>query len=148
MNTFMVGKSEQIFVDSNYFIALFNEQDSLFKNADRISKELAQWHTPLFISNFIFLEIVTITSMRAGREIAIEAGKYLLSHSQIHVIHIDEELHAASWNIFQGTQPKNISFVDCSIVAAMKSEGIHKLLTFDTADFRKLQNQYHFSFYE
>lgn len=143
----MEEKNELTFVDSNYFVGLFNAEDPLFETANRISKELAHKNTPLFISNFIFLEITTIVSMRASREIAIETGKYLLSSSQIHVIHIDEQLQHDSWQIFQETQSKNISFVDCSIIASMKSEGINKLLTFDTTDFKKLQRKYRFSFY-
>jgi predicted nucleic acid-binding protein len=144
----MEERNEPIFVDSNYFIGLFNPQDPLSNNANRISRELEQKHAPIFISNFIFLEITTIISMRAGREIARETGKYLLSAPQIHTTHIDEALQQRTWDIFQEIAQKNISFVDCSIIAAMQELDIAKLLTFDTKDFKQLQKKYKFSLYE
>jgi predicted nucleic acid-binding protein len=144
----MEARNEKVFVDSNYFIALFDETNTQFLKADRISKELKEREHSLCISNLVFLEVVTIVSMRSSRTIAQEVGKYLRSHSKIHITHIDEDLHEAAWNIFQETEHKNISFVDCSIIAAMKAEGILKLLTFDKKDFKQLQKNYRFSFYE
>jgi predicted nucleic acid-binding protein len=143
----MEGKNSSVFVDSNFLIALFHEKDSLFSRADRISKELVKQNRFLCISSFVFLETITIVSMRAGRKIAVEAGKYLLSNSRIQIIHIDENLQEESWHIFQEIQSKNISFVDCSIIAAMKPEGISTLLTFDATDFKRLQKPYGFKLY-
>lgn len=143
----MVGRNEPIFADSNYFVALFNSQDALTEKADVVSKELDKYETALIISNFVFLEIITITSMKAGREIAIEAGRSLLSNPRIRIIHIDEELQKESWRIFQQIRAKNISFTDCSIVAAMRAEGVLTLLTFDETDFKRLQEPYGFKLY-
>jgi len=41
----------------------------------------------------------------------------------------------------------NKVFVDCSTLAAMKAEGIKKLLTFDKKDFTSLKKEYRFGFY-
>lgn len=144
----MAGKNEWIFADSNYFIALFNEQDALLEKADYTSKKLDEKDISLCITNLIFLEIVTVTSMRASKQIAWEAGKSLLLNPRIRIIHIDEDLQNESWKIFQEITDKNISFVDCSIIAVMKAEGISRVLTFDKTDFGKLQKIYRFSFYE
>ncbi|TSC97166.1 MAG: Uncharacterized protein Greene071421_552 [Parcubacteria group bacterium Greene0714_21] len=144
----MEERNNQLFVDSNYFIALFNERDTLAQKARSISEELDIRPTTLVISSLVFLEIVTITSMRAGRKIAKEAGASLLSRQDIRVIHVDEAIQNEAWNIFQETEEKNISFVDCSIIAAMKAEDISTLLTFDRADFTALQKQYRFSLYK
>ncbi|MBI4137986.1 MAG: PIN domain-containing protein [Candidatus Wildermuthbacteria bacterium] len=144
----MAGKSERIFADSNYFIALFNERDALSEKANLISEKLEEQDILLCITNLIFLEIVTVTSVRASKQIAWEAGKYLLSSPRIQILHADEDLQRESWEIFQEITDKNISFVDCSIIASMKTLGISKLLTFDQTDFKKLQKQYRFSLYE
>ncbi len=143
----MAGRN-RVFADSNYFVAIFNTDDSLYRKAQEIARKIADEKTQLVISNFIFLEIVTIVSQKKGRAAAIQAGRDILSHPfLVDILHIDEALQKDTWNIFQEVEHKNISFVDCSIVAAMKSEGIQKLLTFDATDFTKLQNQHRFSFY-
>ncbi|HZX49667.1 MAG TPA: PIN domain-containing protein [Candidatus Paceibacterota bacterium] len=139
----------KVFADSNYFVALFNTDDSLYEEARHIAQKISSDATQLAISNFIFLEVVSILSQRKGKAAAIQAGQDILSHpSLINVVHVDETLQQAAWDIFQSIEHKNISFVDCSIIAAIKTEGIKKLLTFDKTDFKKLQKKYRFSFYE
>jgi len=140
-------ESKRIFVDSNYFVALFNPSDTLYQKALKIAKKIDERDMPLAISNFIFLEIATILSQKRGKRVAIKAGEYLLSNPKITLIHIDELLQEQSWNIFKQIKNKDISFVDCSIIAAMKSEGIDEHLTFDIEDFKKLQKNYRFQLY-
>lgn len=138
---------EKIFVDANYFIALFNPEDALHKKAREITStiETASYH--FVTSNFIFLEAVTVLSQRRGKDVARDAGLHLRSDPHIQIIHVDETLHQDAWNIFQRLPEKNISFVDCATVAVMRTEHITQLLTFDTTDFRKLQREYRFSFF-
>jgi len=143
-----MGTSEVIFVDSNYFVSLFNPEDTRHQHALKISDRIEEAETFLCISNFVFAEIVTVLSQRKSREAGIKAGMYLLSRNNIQTAHVDENVQAESWKIFQETQSKNISFVDCSIIATMRAEGLQKLLTFDTTDFVRLQSQHRFSFYE
>ncbi len=139
--------NERVFVDSNYFIALFNPFDNLHLKARKITEELVREKIPLVISNFIFLETATILSQKRGKEIAIEVGNYFFSNLTIEIVHIDESLQESSWKIFQEIKNKNMSFVDCSNIAVIKAEGISKLLTFDIEDFKKLQKKYRFSLY-
>lgn len=141
-------ESDRVFVDSNYFIALFNPSDMLHTRACDFARKIDSYNTFLVISNFVFLEIVTVLSQRRGRRVSIEVGEHLLTNSLIVITHVDELLQRESWHIFQNSTEKNMSFVDASIVAIMKAEDITKLLTFDIHDFKKLQKQYHFSFYE
>lgn len=140
-------KNERIFVDTNFFVALFHPADALHEDARRIAAACSVASTLLVISNFIFLETVTVLSQRRGKDIAIAAGNYLLSNPFIEVVHVDETLQREAWNIFSNASAKNISFVDASIVAILKMETIATLLTFDHTDFSALQKQHHFRFY-
>lgn len=140
--------SDQIFVDSNFFIALFHQHDALHEQALSIAKDLDRQWRPLVISNFVFLEVVTVLSQRKSRAQARAVGHFFLSDSSIVMRHIDEKLQQASWDIFKSVGHKGMSFVDCSIVALMRSEGIHTLLTFDKTDFRSLQKLFRFSLFE
>lgn len=137
-----------VFVDSNYFIALFNPVDTFHERARLIGEGISTQDISLVISNFIFLEILTVVSQKVGKYAAVEAGNKIKKNPLIESIHIDEFLQEKSWEIFQEIKRKDVSFVDCSILAVMKIEGIKELLTFDISDFEPLQKQYKFHFYE
>lgn len=136
-----------VFVDSNYFISFFNPEDSLHERGLAVGKKLNEANPQITITNFIFLEAVTVISQRVGRLSAIDAGKKILAIPQLQLVHIDEELHEASWRIFQEIEDKDVSFVDASIIAVMRAEGVSTLLTFDTDHFRRLQKLHQFKLY-
>ena len=142
-----MAENNLIFIDSNYFIALFNPFDSLHEEALEMNRNLAQVQVQPVLSSFIFAETVTVLAQKRGKDIALSAGDYLLSGSA-RFIHVDEELQKKSWDIFRDIAVKNMSFVDCSILAILQSEGIPRLLTFDKKDFGPVCKQYRFSFYE
>ena len=145
MNIYTMGNKSKIFIDSNFFIALFNPVDGLNKAATKLSKLMEAENFQICVTNLILAEVVTVLSLRAGREIAIDAGRDLLS---IHnFIYIDAFLSKKTWEIFQKIEKKNVGFVDCSILAVMESESIDYLLTFDVTDFRSLQKPFKFKLY-
>lgn len=140
-------KNRSVFVDSNYFVAFFNTNDTLHKKAVNLAKELERNNLTILISNFIFLETVTVLAQRVGKEIALRVGRYLLEDPKINMLHIDAELQNAAWLIFQEIKDKNISFVDCSNLAVLRSEDGAELLTFDETDFKKLKRNYKFNLF-
>ncbi len=135
----------KLFIDSNYFISLYNPSDSQNQKAEKLSHNLENFD--LYISNFIFLETVTVFSQRVGRKLAVKLGNRLLESESINLIQVDTELQKQTWRIFCDTQKKNTSFVDCSTVAVMQAEGIDKLLTFDREDFKPLLKKHHLSLF-
>ena len=139
-------KCEDIFIDSSYLIALGNPIDSLHNRAKEIAAHLVKTDHAFFITNFIFLEVVTVLSQRQGRKSALEVGTSLLIAPSIEMLHIDPQLQQETWSIFHSVAFKDISFVDCSIIATMKAQGISTLLAFDT-HFKKLQKHHRFSLY-
>ncbi len=139
--------SERICVDSNYFIALFNREDSLYLSARRIADFLDIQEARLVISNFIFLEIVTVLSQRRGKSASCAAGSFLLVAPFIEIVHIDSVLQEESWNIFQKMSSKNVSFVDCSTIALMQAEDVNTVITFDRTDFSHFKKYFSFTFF-
>jgi predicted nucleic acid-binding protein len=137
----------RIFVDTNYFVALYNGYDALHERAKEMAEIIEKQDIQMVFSNFVFFETVTVLSQRRGRRLANSAGEYLLTGAYAEIVHIDEKLHNYSWHIFQEVRDKNVSFVDCSIIAVMHMEDIKALLTFDKTDFKELQKRYHFSLY-
>jgi len=142
-----MAKDNKVFVDSNFFIALFNPPDTLHQKAVAISRKIKKEKPRLYISNFIFLEVVTVLSQRVNRKTAITLGQHFLKDEQLKIINVNKQLNTFTWEIFKEIKKKNISFVDCSILAAMKTEGIKKLLTFDKKDFTSIKRNHRFSFY-
>lgn len=102
----------------------------------------------LVTSNLVFLETVTVLSQRVGRDVAIDAGNELKFSPSLRLVEVDASLQERTWQIFQEIDQKNISFVDCSILAVLESYGIEYLLTFDTDDFAGLQEEYGFEFFD
>lgn len=141
----MAARSD-VFIDSNFFIALYNGSDSLHRRAREIANQLDRDRSQLYISNYVLLEVLTVLSQRIGRASSISAGQSILSEPQIAKIHIDENLNNLTWQTFQNIKAKNMGFVDCSILTVMGWSGINKLLTFDTSDFGSLRHPLGFSF--
>ncbi|TSC71798.1 MAG: putative nucleic acid-binding protein, contains PIN domain [Parcubacteria group bacterium Gr01-1014_70] len=140
-------ENKRVFVDSNYFIALFNPADSLHKQAISVGRKLHNERTQLVISNLVFLEVVTVLSQKMSRNIAIQVGDYFIASPQVKLLHVDEVLQNEAWTVFTQTPLKNMSFVDCGIIACMKKEHIIDLLTFDKKDFQQLRKLFHFELY-
>ncbi|MBU2591923.1 MAG: PIN domain-containing protein [Patescibacteria group bacterium] len=126
----MAEDNGRVFVDANFFVALFNPKDSLHKEAIRISRKLKKYKKELVVSNFIFLEVVTVVSQKMCKRAALVLGKELLA-GKVEIIHVTEKLNRLSWDIFKKVADKDVSFVDCSVLAIMKEEEIKELLTFD-----------------
>lgn len=138
-------RADSIFVDSNILIALFNHEDALHGSVQKLWKDIEREYS-FVISNFVFLETVTVLSQRRNKAVAQEAGREILRNPAFRHIHVDENLQEESWRIFQETENKNVSFVDCSTIALMQFKDISKLLTFDK-EFKTLQKHYRFSLY-
>ncbi len=137
-----------VFLDSNYLIAYFNTDDELHEKALEVGKMLKPYSTPLSISNYIFLEFVTVLAQKAGRNLSRTVGEHILSTPTMRILHVDRQIHIDAWGIFKKTERKDVSFVDCSTAAIIQSESISHILTFDTKDFKALQRQVRFSFFK
>ncbi len=132
-----------IFLDTSFICSLHLPEDSLHKKALTISNDLIKQEVNLFISNFIVLEVLTILSQRKSRQLAIEFGRSVKEEESIKIIRIDEILEEFSWQIFQKTKEKDLSFADCSTLAVLENEKIDYLISFDK-HFNRFQSEFHF----
>lgn len=89
------------------------------------------------------LESLTILSQRKSRQLAIEFGRSVKEEESIKIIRIDEIFEEFSWQIFQKTKEKDLSFVDCSTLAVLENEKIDYLISFDK-HFNRFQSKFHF----
>ena len=143
-----MADNNAVFVDSNYFIALFNVSDTLHAEASALAEAMVNRDIRLYISNYIILEVLTVLSQRIGKEAAKVAADNLTDTEQIRTVHITEELHDRSLEIFRNIDSKNVSLVDCSVLAVLNYAGVKQLLTFDTTDFKSLKGRFNFDLYQ
>ena len=124
-----------ILVDSNIFIAYFNESDKNHNEAVKIMGYLED-KEPI-ITDYIFSEIITVTLLKKKeKQIAIEAGKEILK-SKIKIFKVNKEIFKKSWQLFQDYDLK-MSFTDFTNLAFLDLFKINHIATFDK-DFKKIK---------
>ncbi len=134
--------SQPLFIDTNYLCAYYNKLDSLHNKAKIISPSLKEFN--IIISNFILLESYTVISQRVSKKHALLFQEDMYNQKYYSIFWIDKTLEQETWNIFASIKDKNFSYVDASILAAMKNEKITHLLSFD-AGFAQFQNNFGFT---
>lgn len=122
-----------IFTDASALVSFYNKKDSNHLKARFITDKFSS-SDELLISNLVFAETVTILSQRVDKQKAIKAGNYI--RQNISFIRLTEEIEDSAWEIFKKQTSKNVSLVDCTIIALFQKGIFDKLFTFDT-DFKK-----------
>jgi len=130
-----------VFFNTSFYVGLNNPSDSLRTRATKILRKLGTFDHNSFTSNFVFLEAITVISQKIGRNIAIDF--YEKAIQSVREIKIDLELEERTWSIFKSIQNKDVSYVDCSILAVIEEFRIDTLVTFDK-HFDKFQKDFSF----
>lgn len=120
----------KIFIDTNIFVALKDNRDPTHKKAVRLLDLLEKRQIILYTSSDVLGETLTVAARKLGKKIAKD---FLNAYkkSSIHEIFINERLHEQAQLLFYKTDSKQVSFIDCSSVCAMKEEKISVIFTFD-----------------
>lgn len=119
----------KVFVDTNVFVALRDENDSTHKRAKRLLLKLNSEEATLFTSSDVIGETLTVLSKKLGKSHAVEFARKV--GVMVEEIFITEVIHQKARELFLRAGSKNISFIDCSSVIAMKSAKIPVAFTFD-----------------
>lgn len=135
-----------VFLDTNVLVALYNRKDLLHKKSLNLFRNFSAKKARLVISNFVLLEIFTILSQRAGKKKAIEFGKIVRNKKPFLIKRIIPQLEEKTWQVFVKVKDKNLSFVDCSLIALVLQEN-YPLATFDKKII-KLQKQFGFRLFQ
>lgn len=122
-----------IFVDSNFWIALFNTRDSCHKKALQLHQEIQErfLNRRLIVNNLITAETLTVLSQRGGKALALEFYETLSRSQVIEVVYVDEVLEQDAVVYFKKIISKNVSFADCTIFATADKYSIKDVLSFD-----------------
>ncbi|MBI4686336.1 MAG: PIN domain-containing protein [Nitrospirae bacterium] len=119
---------EDIFADTSALYAFINAKDPDHK---RVKSFLSSFKGKIFITNYIFDEIVTLVSARVGHEKAVYVGNILQKSPQIEKVWISPIDEKQAWELFVSRNDKSYSFTDCTSFIVMKRLRITKSLALD-----------------
>jgi len=125
----------KVFIDTNVFVAIKDGQDSTHNEANSLLDKLNSKKAKFYTSSDIIGETLTVISKKLGKPAATDFLSEI--HTYAKEIFIDRYLHKESRDLFRRVKSKNISFIDCSSVVAMRRNKIKIIFSFDR-DFKKL----------
>ena len=125
-----------IMLDTSFVVAYLNTRDQNNPLSAKTAKILADQNPELYVTNYIFGEIVTVIFLKLKNlKKAIDMGKMVLRSCNL--VHVDKYVFEYAWKIFS-EQKLRLSFVDCTTIATMEDQKIRKIATFDS-DFIKVK---------
>lgn len=124
--------TKTVFIDADAFVALAKEDDTNHVKAAKLLQKLINEPVTFLTSNYVFLETVTVISLRVGHEQALKFIKQIKSPgSEFLVEWIDSTIEEQAIEVFEKQTSKNVSFVDCTNIALIRLRGIDAIFSFD-----------------
>lgn len=124
-----------IFVDTNAWVALADDNDKFYPQANSWFHEDSGRN--FITSNLIVLETLGWLRYKRGKKLAVESGKRLLLSPDIKVEKVSQTDEEKGWTLFQKLDGRGISMIDCTSFVVMKRLRVKEVFTFDQ-DFKRL----------
>jgi predicted nucleic acid-binding protein len=116
------------FVDTLYFVALFNPRDQWHERAIAASKLVAE--TKLITTEDVLVELFSEYGEKARRG-AVTQAEGILSGANIEVTPQSHEAFMAGLTLYKTRPDKGYSLTDCISMHAMRERGVSDILTHD-----------------
>jgi predicted nucleic acid-binding protein len=129
----------KIFLDSFYFIALMNDDDSDHDSASVIALELDDDKSVRMVTtDAVLIEVLNFIRGRGGRSraVASELVSELLRNRRYDVVRMSPALFDDALKLYVSRPDKSYSMVDCISMIVCRAQGIMDVVTGD-ADFRR-----------
>ncbi len=118
-----------IAIDTSAFMAYLNEDDQFHAQAVAQWQALLAGDEPAVCNNYVLVETMALTQRRFGLEVTRRLQHDLLPLLAIHWV--DAEIHQQAVAALLVANRRQLSLVDCSIMATMRELGINRVFTFD-----------------
>ena len=117
-------------IDSGVWIGASNPKDAHHMEAAAVLKAVLKGRLgKVYITDFIFNEVVTYIRRKVGRKQSVDVARMLLDSRHIEIIHTDENVFNAAYHMFE--RYPELSFTDAVSVTIMKDRGIRQIISFD-----------------
>lgn len=125
-----------MFLDTGFFVAFHNARDLNHQRAVEIMDKLLKGeHGPIYTSDYVFDEAVTVALRRTGRhDLAVDLGRLILGINLprfVTLLPIEKQVFEDSWSTFTRYSEHGLSFTDCTSISFMKRLGIENIISFD-----------------
>ncbi|MCD4706089.1 type II toxin-antitoxin system VapC family toxin [bacterium] len=113
-------------LDSNVWIAFFNEMDNQHKKAEKVIKKLN--NNQIVVPEYIVTEVASILRFKAGKEVSNDFIKSISDNDDIIILLSDEFFFNNVVDNFINLDGCKLSFIDIAILYLSKN---YKVITFD-----------------
>ena len=117
-----------LFIDSSALFA-WGAEDSI--EACAIKEFLLENRFPLFTTNFVLAETISLITKRVGKSKGISFGKQLLSSSILRFIMVDEDLQKKAWDLYASYKDKDFDLIDATSFVYCRKQKIKEVITLD-----------------
>lgn len=110
-----MNQHRPLFVDTNAFVALFNEDDTYFERANAVMDGIRDGNLaygPIFTSRYVVSETVTTLLYGVGHREAVAALDTIRESSTFNVLEATEPIFAKTAEQFKNYDDQEISFID------------------------------------
>ena len=120
-----------IFVDTGPWIARYLQRDQFHAEAVEGWKTLRAKRWPLFTSNFVLDEAITLIGRWAGHSFAAARARSIYDSSVLTILRPTAGDERAALGLFEKFADQKVSFTDCISFALMKQHAMKRAFTFD-----------------
>lgn len=137
-STAVEGRTTVIVLDSSFLVAFHNERDVHHPAAAAVMERLlgGEWETAL-LSEYVFLEVVTVLRRRVDLEAAVGVGQTLLGAGELRFVP-GAEVFREAFDLLRSERGSALSFADAAVAALARRNPPGFVATFD-ADFTGLE---------
>jgi len=121
---------ESVFIDTGFWIALFDRRDHNHADAGIAIKPLLQNYR-LYLSDFIVFETITYLNCSLKRHDLAIRFLEKLQNSPLKVMTIDDDVKTKALVLFKKYSDKYLSMTDCTSFVIMLRSKIHRYAGFD-----------------
>lgn len=120
-----------VFLDTSYFIALFNRRDKFHARAVEAARRLAGDNTPMLTTDAVLIEIGNALSSLPARALAAQIIATVREAAAIEVAHVDAALFERGLEFYRRRMDKEWGLTDCISFVLMHQRGVTQALTAD-----------------
>ena len=124
-------KSDALFFDTSYAVALGSESDQYHDRARSLSHRIKTQRPRLVTTTAVVLEIGDAFARRRLRSLGAGVIQFLESDPSVEVVPLTDELYQAALQLYFARNDKEWGLTDCVSFVVMRERGITDALTAD-----------------
>ncbi|NIR47396.1 PIN domain-containing protein [candidate division KSB1 bacterium] len=121
----------QVFVDSNGWIALNSKRDYLHQKTVEANRTRLNGGNRYLTTNFVLDETYSGLLTKVGHFAAVDFGERIRKSKTVRVLRISEQIEEDAWTLFKKYSDKEFSFTDCTSFEVMQQFKITEAFTND-----------------